>query len=81
MYPNGASLCGALDISGNLKEWCLDNMVKISDREAYTYESDKIVRGGSFDNYDEFAAAAFRDRSRLNGASDVGLRVVCGLPL
>lgn len=54
IFPKGVSQCGALDMSGNVWEWCRTKW-----RESYTTPPDddlegditRVVRGGSF-NYD-----------------------------
>jgi len=79
MYPHGAAECGALDAAGNLWEWCLNdynNPVNIINNEQ------KVLRGGSFDDDQYYAAASFRN---LNNPYDrdnlIGLRMVVSAPI
>ncbi len=79
VFPRGASLCGALDMAGNVWEWCGTKW-----RETYKTREDnspdgdtrRVLRGGSF--YSQYhARCAFR--GRLNPGSinnNFGLRVV-----
>lgn len=55
MYPQGAALCGALDMSGNLWEWCWNKYSK-----EFPF---RMLRGGSFLVYQIAAACAYRDRN------------------
>jgi formylglycine-generating enzyme required for sulfatase activity len=76
LFPQGASPCGALDMSGNVWEWTRSLWV---DEAAYPYPSKpaavrgrerldapddvaRVVRGGSFSYYANNLRAAFRHR-------------------
>jgi formylglycine-generating enzyme required for sulfatase activity len=48
MYPHGAATCGALDMAGNLWEWCLNDYSKPSIINGYNNGKRKVLRGGSF---------------------------------
>jgi len=50
MYPNGKSECGALDLSGNIWEWCLNNYRNTELVDDFSSNQSKILRGGSFYN-------------------------------
>jgi formylglycine-generating enzyme required for sulfatase activity len=47
MFPGGAALCGAMDMSGNIWEWCI-NEFKTPDITDTTSGKWKPVRGGAF---------------------------------
>ncbi|MBN2470415.1 MAG: SUMF1/EgtB/PvdO family nonheme iron enzyme [Anaerolineae bacterium] len=61
MYPHGAAACGALDMSGNLWEWCLN---KYENPEMVTVADDstagRVLRGGSWSSSQYVARAASR---------------------
>ena len=81
-YPGGASSCGALDMSGNVWEWCHSLYVPYpyrADDEHETIQSDKlrVLRGGSWVNLRVNSRAVYR--YRLNPGYflvNVGFRVV-----
>lgn len=53
MYPHGVAECGAMDVAGNLWEWCLNDYKSISVMNGYSNGATKVLRGGSFsDNPD-----------------------------
>jgi formylglycine-generating enzyme required for sulfatase activity len=81
MYPHGAAECGALDVAGNLWEWCLNDYKSPDITEGYGNGQSKVLRGGSFGLYQSLAAASYRnygDPDRRNYA--YGLRLVCAAP-
>jgi sulfatase-modifying factor enzyme 1 len=47
LYPQGASPVGALDMSGNVDEWCL-NEFKTPRRADLSGTARRVVRGGSW---------------------------------
>ena len=61
LYPQGISPVGALDMSGNVWEWCSNGYDK---PESINVSGDdrRVVRGGSWDNYQDFARTAYRSR-------------------
>ena len=77
VYPHGVSPVGALDMSGNLWEWCLNEhenpkRVKVSGKES------RAVRGGSWDINRANARCAFRYWNLPDGRTNyVGFRLVC----
>jgi formylglycine-generating enzyme required for sulfatase activity len=77
-YPDGASPYGVLDLSGNMREWTRSlwgSNVNEADF-GYPYDSNdsqrenmkapdtvfRVVRGGSYDNHDDYVRAAYRSR-------------------
>jgi formylglycine-generating enzyme required for sulfatase activity len=80
MYPSGAAQCGALDMSGNVYEWCLNEYSKLENVNLRGNDS-RVVRGGSW-NLDQDSARAAH---RLNFApyfrfNDLGFRLVVRPP-
>lgn len=82
LYPAGAAATGALDMSGNVWEWCL-NEYDNPERIAPGGGGRRVVRGGSW-NYDQdVARAAYRhygyppDHRNLN----LGFRLCCSAPI
>jgi hypothetical protein len=60
MYLAGAAKCGALDMSGNVWEWCLNEYNK-PEKIALSDSDIRVVRGGSwFDSQDD-ARASYRN--------------------
>lgn len=60
MYPHGIAKCGAYDVAGNLLEWCLNDFDSIRVINGYTNNQRKLLRGGSFYNYQDDARAVYR---------------------
>ena len=71
-YPDGAAAFGALDMAGNLWEWCFNN---------YNFLGNKGLHGGSF-SYPALDArcAARNDDPPGFMHSIIGFRVVVGFP-
>ncbi len=77
MYPQGASPVGALDMSGNVWEWCL-NEYEHPERTALAGDTRRVVRGGSWNNNQDNARAAYRNHNDPdNRNNNMGFRVVC----
>lgn len=77
LYPQGISPCGALDMSGNVLEWCLNDYRKPEVSDGYGNGESKVLRGGSFGNPQIFAAASYRLYNNPNYVYDnFGLRLV-----
>ena len=76
MYPTGASPIEALDMCGNVWEWCLNDYESL-EVTALEGEKPRPVRGGSWSWDHEYARAPFRDRDVPGFRHrDHGLRVV-----
>jgi formylglycine-generating enzyme required for sulfatase activity/energy-coupling factor transporter ATP-binding protein EcfA2 len=60
MYPHGAAGCGALDMAGNLWEWCLNDHSKPSIINGYNNVESKVLRGGSFSSIQVLARSSSR---------------------
>jgi formylglycine-generating enzyme required for sulfatase activity len=59
MYPHGKADCGALDMSGNLFEWCANNKGEPEIIDG-SNTSSKVLRGGSFADFHSYAASSSR---------------------
>ncbi len=79
-FPLGESPCGALDMSGNVLEWCQTKW-----RDSYKTKADeslegadpRVVRGGSWNYGPRVMRGAFRDRLDPDSRDcDLGFRVV-----
>ncbi|MFQ6094336.1 MAG: formylglycine-generating enzyme family protein, partial [bacterium] len=79
-FPGGASPCGALDMSGNVWEWCQTKW-----RDSYEEPADespegtdpRVVRGGSWVSYRRGVRCAYRSRHDPDDRDDDrGFRVV-----
>ena len=77
MYPQGLAVCGAMDMSGNVWEWCL-NKYEEPEKAAVDKSGDtRVVRGGSFVSLPGLASCASRPRDSPDGGSyGFGFRVV-----
>lgn len=78
MYPAGISQIGALDMSGNVWEWCLNCYDDPSNIELGR-EDRRVLRGGSWYHWGSYAHTDMRSRYypdyRYNAG---GFRVACG---
>jgi hypothetical protein len=82
LYPHGAAAGGALDMAGNLWEWCLNDYDDPAVVAGYRNEKSKVLRGGSFYVDQDGAAASYRDfNPPLDWLNLSGLRVVVAAPI
>ena len=81
MYPAGVSPVGALDMSGNIWEWCLNCYEKLDLIDPERTDR-RVLRGGSWYHWGSYAHTEMRSRyypdHRYNAG---GFRVACGKPL
>ena len=78
MYPHGAAASGALDMAGNLMEWCANNKVNLEVIDVESSDS-KVLRGGDWKYGIENASCAYcddEDPSRIDILN--GCRLVLG---
>jgi formylglycine-generating enzyme required for sulfatase activity len=81
MYPHGASPVGALDMSGNVYEWCL-NLRENPGNMDLSSSSGRVVRGGSWAALPLNARASSRvDSIPSSRGGLVGFRVWCSSPI
>ncbi|MDX2161397.1 MAG: SUMF1/EgtB/PvdO family nonheme iron enzyme [bacterium] len=81
MYPHGAAECGALDLAGNLFEWCLNDYEKPETLSISRTEY-KVLRGGSFNSSQNDAASSSRNLNHpFNRNFNYGLRLVVSAPM
>jgi formylglycine-generating enzyme required for sulfatase activity len=81
MYPQGASPIGALDMCGNVWEWCLNEHGNPKQAEVSGKES-RAVRGGCWYGGRDYARCAYRDYYHPDNRVDlIGFRLVCASPI
>ncbi len=68
MYPDGMAPCGALDMSGNIYEWCLNHF----DSRTVNIKGSRLrtLRGGAFLHHSEYATTFARISERPEVAWD-----------
>lgn len=78
VYPQGASSQGILDMSGNVREWCLNEFDNSPDIALFG-DYRRVNRGGSWSDPADDARCLYRDWGSPNVYSaTVGFRVVLG---
>ncbi|MBV7329838.1 SUMF1/EgtB/PvdO family nonheme iron enzyme [Chloroflexi bacterium TSY] len=90
IFPTGNAVCGAVDMAGNILEWCSTLWGKDFDEPDFKYPYDptdgredpeaegrRVLRGGAFDYNEDGVRCAFRLRDTPDNCRYyVGLRVV-----
>ncbi len=78
MYPDGASPIGALDMLGNVWEWCV-NEHKETANTGTTGDAERILRGGAWNFEHIFAHCSAKNLywAPRYGLEHFGFRVVC----
>lgn len=75
MYPGGASLCGALDMAGNVSEWCLNVWYEPYQTDI-AVDGRRAVRGGSFSDEQNLVRVVTQADSPPHTSSDfIGFRI------
>ncbi len=81
MYPAGEAPTGAMDMSGNIWEWCL-NCYEEPEKLDLAREGRRVLRGGSWYHWGSYAHTQMRSRyypdHRYNAG---GFRIACGKKL
>lgn len=77
LYPHGASPCGALDMSGNICEWCY-NAYEDTNIIDPSIECIRVRKGGSCNHYYETASTSYRFNydPGYTFSHDLGFRIV-----
>jgi formylglycine-generating enzyme required for sulfatase activity len=78
MYPHGAAACGALDMAGNLMEWCANDKANLETIDIGSTAT-KVLRGGDWGYGIDHATCAYCDddsASRIDPLN--GCRLVLG---
>ncbi|MEI6047095.1 MAG: SUMF1/EgtB/PvdO family nonheme iron enzyme, partial [Chloroflexota bacterium] len=82
MYPHGAALCKAEDMSGNVWEWCLNEYSSPSAIKLNDSTNSRVLRGGSFrrNALNVASAARYNDSPGIDGNRS-GFRLVVFPPI
>ncbi|MCX7098307.1 MAG: SUMF1/EgtB/PvdO family nonheme iron enzyme [Methylococcales bacterium] len=81
LYPQGHSLQGVADLSGNILEWCLNAYQEPSNTQKAGLFA-RVVRGSSWDYYHGNACASYRYFNSPDGRYGAfGFRVSCASPI
>jgi formylglycine-generating enzyme required for sulfatase activity len=81
MYPHGVSPVGALDMSGNIEEWCLNLLDKPGNMDL-SGPSGRVLRGSAWRFTPLGARACYRDHSDpADRRGYQGFRVWCSSPI
>ena len=82
LYPEGRSPYQVEDMSGTVWEWCLNKYAQPDMTKADTSGDSRVVRGGSWLNYQDDARADYRDGYGPDDRDlDWGFRVLSVVPI
>ena len=82
LYPNGASPIGALDMTGNVWEWCLNCYNKANVAVFDDPGSRRALRGGSWGSVRIISRSSYRNSEHTNVRDrDLGFRLCCSSPI
>ncbi len=81
MYPAGKIDCGASDINGNIREWCLNEYTRLNFKAKPHTIGAGVLRGGAFENPASYArlTSRYANHRERNRASS-GFRLVYAQP-
>ncbi|MFD0894780.1 SUMF1/EgtB/PvdO family nonheme iron enzyme [Luteolibacter ambystomatis] len=81
LYPAGAAKCGALDMVGNVRQWCLNSFKSTNDISCSGIHP-RAQRGGSINQEHPWGTANYRSSNGpVKSKPEVGFRVVYAPPL
>jgi formylglycine-generating enzyme required for sulfatase activity len=80
LYPKEMSPVGALDMIGNVFEWCLNEYDR-PDVIDVSGENARTTRGGGYFSPPEHCTVDFRQADRADGTKDDGHRIAVGIRL
>ena len=78
IFVSGASPYGAMDMSGNVREWCVAERDQVIPRSGKAYPQPAFaVRGGSYHDESATVTCAWRQELLVDFRSeDIGFRIV-----
>jgi formylglycine-generating enzyme required for sulfatase activity/KaiC/GvpD/RAD55 family RecA-like ATPase len=80
MYPQGAAPCGALDLSGNVYQWCLNEHGR-PESVGLAGTGLRVSRGGSYFDGEHELSVRYRRPDFANGYNDQKRRIVVAIRL
>ena len=81
LFPAGVTTSGALDMAGNVYEWCLEKYRgpdEVGSAALDATNDSRVLRGGSWFGYPDYLRSAGRSGGLTGGRdNDIGFRLVC----